>query len=164
MYDLDETPKIFGRPLFYRLDENHEIQPATRRQVAEQWEQPERRVVGSDRINGWHVSTVFLVTRATMDDLLFETAVFDPNDKMVYLKRYSSWDAAAAGHAEAVADTRQRRPWPQRAWTIGQGGMDHLSKSCPRLKKSVAYRHSRAESPARRICAWCYVHPEHWDE
>lgn len=55
--------------------------------------------------------------------------------------------------------------WPQRAWTVGMTGVDHFSRICPYLARSVAYRHSRADRTLvlRPVCQWCLNHPEKWD-
>lgn len=63
------------------------------------------RRVGHTTFDGGYVSTVFLGLDhrygAPGDPLIFETMIFGgPHDG--YQERYSTWDQAEAGHAEAV--------------------------------------------------------------
>lgn len=74
------------------------------------------RPVGQDQIGPLMVSTVFLgINHRLVGDgapLLFETMVFGgaEADEMeeVYCRRYSTWDDAEAGHAEAIAWAKER--------------------------------------------------------
>lgn len=63
--------------------------------------------VGSDMINGFHVSTVCLgINHAWFGGppLLFETMIFDNKDDRsnIYQYRYSTWDEAVEGHKHAI--------------------------------------------------------------
>lgn len=62
------------------------------------------RVVGNDTVNDQRVSTVFLALDHSWNGgppLLFETMIFDgPHDQ--YMRRYSTYDEALAGHNKVV--------------------------------------------------------------
>ena len=69
------------------------------------WMERADRHVGLAHANGYCVSTIFLgVDHGVEPDVaLFETMIF-PEDSYadVYCERYSTWEAAAAGHKDAV--------------------------------------------------------------
>lgn len=63
-----------------------------------------KRIVGSDTINGIHISTVFLVIDHSFRDgppILFETMIFGGKYDQ-YQDRYCTWEEAEVGHAFAV--------------------------------------------------------------
>jgi hypothetical protein len=71
------------------------------------WMQTANRVVKGDTIQGVHVSTVFLGLDHGYSwlpgakPLLFETMIFE-GDLDQFQQRYSTWEEAEKGHAEAV--------------------------------------------------------------
>jgi hypothetical protein len=105
--DLDDIPMVLGRPMYYRLGPDHEVLPATRRQMYEVYEGPfaSTRQVARDEVGEQSVSTVFLgIDHSFSDDgppIIFETMIFGgPFDE--YQWRYATWDEAAAGHKRLV--------------------------------------------------------------
>jgi hypothetical protein len=62
------------------------------------------RHVGEDEIGGVRISTVFLGIDHSFDDgppMLYETMIFGgPHNEETW--RYSTWDEAEIGHAEAI--------------------------------------------------------------
>ena len=69
------------------------------------------RKIGDDTINGQQVSTVWLGSHYNYGEgppLIFETMIFGgPHDQ--YCDRYSTEEAALAGHDQIVAALRERR-------------------------------------------------------
>lgn len=95
----------------YYLNEDHSYTPCDLMTWAEQFEHMDRHV-GNDMVNDHHVSTVWLgLNHAYRDNckpLLFETMVFDKSGSDIFMNRYSTWDEAAIGHAEAINWVKQR--------------------------------------------------------
>ena len=75
-----------------------------------QWMETGERQVALDTVGTERVSTVFLGCNYCWTDeappILFETMVFSAAGEALDQRRYSSWDEAAAGHAEVVAARR----------------------------------------------------------
>lgn len=90
----------------YELLPDHTTQRVTRADFT--WPDSETRRVAVDILeDGKVVSTVFLVLDHSSDrgpPMLFETMVFpsETDFEEFYMRRYSTWDEAAAGHAEIV--------------------------------------------------------------
>lgn len=96
---------------------NRQGQPIAMHDWARAYEALDGRVVGSDRIDNWLVSTVWLGLDHSFGDgppLIFETMVFPPDDdggqswSEEYCERYSSEDEARAGHETALAWLRDK--------------------------------------------------------
>jgi hypothetical protein len=112
------------RPVIFYILEGHEPVPLPGLDAVQKWgewlvqsgEDDPRRVAFTDL--GWGtVSTVFLGIDhgfGAGPPILFETMVFAnptkpgdmPDDRE--MNRYATWDEAEAGHAEMVAEARQR--------------------------------------------------------
>lgn len=67
------------------------------------------RSVGDTHINDYWISTVFLglnhncySNQIQKKPHIFETMVFDKNDRDIYCDRYSTWEEAEAGHEKAI--------------------------------------------------------------
>jgi hypothetical protein len=94
----------------YFLNEDHTYTPCDLMTWAIQFEEMSRnhtKHVGSDRINGFHVSTVWLgLDHAWLGGppLLFETMIFDNKEDRsdIYQDRYTTWDEAVEGHKRAI--------------------------------------------------------------
>jgi hypothetical protein len=98
------------RPAYYVLDGDHRPIPSTLMGWAESMEK-QRRVDLTDLPNGYTVSTVFLGLDHAFDDgppVLFETMVFPEGPDGEYQERFTSWDAAKAGHADACLKAAER--------------------------------------------------------
>jgi len=94
---------------YYRLDAKHRVKPATRDDfvMLMEGDQGARRVA-EDTVDGKLVSTVFLGLDHQFGSgppLVFETMVFHDGDGREEW-RYSTWDAAVAGHARVVTALR----------------------------------------------------------
>ncbi len=124
---LNEVATVVGRPMYWTLNDDHTVRPATRREMTDLFSEKgnERRIVKQERVGRWFISTVFLVIDHNFgfkgDPVLFETMIFDESDKRVkrrktkwgeikteykwlehYTERYRTWEEAEAGHAQAV--------------------------------------------------------------
>lgn len=93
--------------MFYKLDENKNVVPCSR----DEWNDLYKldRHVSNEIINGMNISTVFLglCHNFNLHDndrtpIVFETIVFDKNDRSIYMKRYSTWEEAEKGHKQAI--------------------------------------------------------------
>lgn len=77
------------------------------------------RRVASDKVGKKHVSTVFLGFDHSFDPdgppQFFETMVFNSSPHQGYVRRYSTWTRAAAGHSEVVQRLRDGLPLPGEA-------------------------------------------------
>ncbi len=95
----------------YYLNEDHTYTPCDLITWAKQFETMDNRVA-RDMINEHRVSTVWLGLNHSWHDtekpLLFETMVFDKSGSDIFMNRYSTWDEAAIGHAEAINWVKQR--------------------------------------------------------
>lgn len=95
----------------YYLNPDHSYTPCDLMTWCEQFEHMDRHVA-SDHIDDHHVSTVWLGLNHAWRDadppLLFETMVFDKPGSDVFMKRYSTWNEAEIGHAEAFNWVKQR--------------------------------------------------------
>ncbi len=98
------------RPLSYRLGEDGEPEPMDMNDPL-RWEHGDpfrdpRRQVARNEIDGYLVSTVFLVIDHSFDGgdpVLWETMIFKGGESDLYCERYTSREAAAQGHARVVA-------------------------------------------------------------
>ena len=115
------------RPMYYALD-GHEPVALSGPTAVLQWgrwfEKAKRQVAFTDLGFG-SVSTVFLgVDHRHWGDgppIVFETMVFEnptpgqpfPEELAGLTRRYATWDEAEAGHAEMVAEVREKF-WQQR--------------------------------------------------
>lgn len=123
MIDLDEIPMIGNKPMYYRLDEEHNVVPATRGEgIALLEGDPIERRVGYDEIGDQgvstifrqRVSTVFLVIDHSFGDgppVVFETMIFGGRHEGQQW-RYVTWDQAADGHREIVEALRNGTELP----------------------------------------------------
>lgn len=90
--------------MFYILDKDHNVIPATLHEWAEFFNSP-KCIVAQDIIIGVRISTVFLGINHSLDDdrpLTFETMIFGMNDESEYQERCHTYDEAVAQHAEAL--------------------------------------------------------------
>jgi hypothetical protein len=107
---------LFGRPMYYRLDEHRNPVPLDANDwAAHAAEFAKDRRVALTHVGGKRVSTVFLVLDHGFSDtgppLVFETMVFAEGSSMdEYCERYATWDEAVAGHARAVMELRKEDP------------------------------------------------------
>lgn len=89
-------------------------QPVEQMDVDAWWEcfESSARIVTQTRLpNGVRVSTVFLgmnLQFETGPPLVFETMVFESEEGGYVYQRYSTWNAAQAGHDECVAKEKNR--------------------------------------------------------
>ena len=96
--------------MYYKLDENKNVIPSS----LEEWSNfienklPSNYwIVDQETVDGYRVSTVFIGLCHNFDPyskvpIVFETMIFDHDDKSVYQRRYSTWNEAEEGHKEAV--------------------------------------------------------------
>lgn len=87
--------------LYYLLDENGEPYGVDTPPEFEDWYNRWHLV---DKVNGCHVSTVFLIVDHNIwggRPILFETMVFDGEDKGIYLDHYCDIESAKKGHEYA---------------------------------------------------------------
>jgi hypothetical protein len=96
---------IPDRPMYYRLDSNHN--PVACTMMETDWSDPPRRV-GMTKLGPFgRVSTIFLPLDHSWEPgppILFETMIFGGAlDQEQW--RYCTWDEAAAGHRHAVRMT-----------------------------------------------------------
>jgi hypothetical protein len=103
--------RLGARPLWYVINEDHEIRPA--RDIVEADEclkNPYLRQVGEDHIGHHWVSTVFLCLDHNYTGegppVLFETLVQGLGNSGGVIRRYRTWDEAAAGHQEVLEELR----------------------------------------------------------
>jgi len=91
--------------LYYTLD-GHTPRPCSMEEAKQTLRDTDRRRVGFDRVGPWEVSTVFLALDHQFGagpPMLFETMVFKGDDRNdLYAARYSTWEAAEAGHQAVV--------------------------------------------------------------
>lgn len=107
---------FMGRPLYYKMDAERNVLPASREEGHWYFADPERKRVAEDTLpNGVWVSTVFIVLDHNWGPgetpLVFESMAFMPamaaeplrcNGPEIECERYSIWAEAAAGHAAMV--------------------------------------------------------------
>ena len=91
--------------LYYRLDAQHNAIPCSLEEYALQYQpdDPYKRHVGDDTVEGIRISTVFLGIDHSFGGvpILFETMIFGGvHDD--YQERYCTWIEALAGHKRAV--------------------------------------------------------------
>jgi hypothetical protein len=104
--DMNETPMSMGRPMYYRLDADHNVMPATRGEMIAMFNAPfeDTRRVAETEVGEARVSTVFLGLDHGWSGgppEVFETMIFGGSFDE-YQWRYATWDAAAAGHKRIV--------------------------------------------------------------
>jgi hypothetical protein len=92
---------------YYILDEHKNVVPVDMDTWSKWYSKADRRVA-HDHVNEYRVSTVFLgldhnFGMQPRTPLIFETMVFSPDTRQErFARRYSTWDEAVAGHAEAI--------------------------------------------------------------
>lgn len=89
--------------IWYILDKDHNVIPATLEEGINFFERREDRRVARDEKHGIIVSTVFLCVDHSWDDgppYLFETMIFG-GDNDGYQERCSTWNEAVAMHKRA---------------------------------------------------------------
>lgn len=108
---------------YFILDENHNPKEVSLEEWGKQFNRESRIVEQTDTKLGYWVSTVFLgldhnfSTDPNAKPILFETMVFDRNNRRtyklgegewesmgeeMYMNRYHTWDEALKGHQEVV--------------------------------------------------------------
>lgn len=94
----------------YYLNDDHSVTPCDINRWSEQYEEMSRnntKHVGNDKIDGKHISTVWLGTNYRYGEgppEIFETMVFkDGTLSDIYCERYATWDEAVDGHKRAIA-------------------------------------------------------------
>lgn len=101
-YDPSFGPE--KRPRHYKLDEEHNFHPCSLEEWITTYSDAFHRQVGEDRIGTCLVSTVFLGLDHNYTGqgppILFETCVFGLGSHSEVVRRYCTWDEAAAGHKE----------------------------------------------------------------
>jgi hypothetical protein len=104
------------RPLYYLLDEHHEPVPLPESD-ADGWSlryANSDRYVAVDSVGDATLSTIFLGVDhnhlGAGPPLLFETALFGPDDQVEVVARYSTWNEAEQGHQRAVGERIFPRP------------------------------------------------------
>ena len=99
------------RPMFYRLDDDHNPIPVALNDphLETMMRDVASRRVGLDEVGNYRVSTVFLGLDHNYGDegppILFETMIFPQsghND--LHCERYATWDEAVVGHQRVVAE------------------------------------------------------------
>jgi hypothetical protein len=101
-----------NRPQFYKLIGRLPV-PVANMLDWGRWRETGDRRVAQDNIGPMFVSTIFLgLDHQFSPDpqappILFETMIFGADEYDSYLNRYSTWDEAEKGHAEAVEHARQ---------------------------------------------------------
>lgn len=100
-------------PGYYKLNADHSITELAR---VEEWAKSfdiDSRRVALDSAGDIEISTVFLGLDHSFGEgrpLLFETMIFGLPDGEEYQHRYSTWDEAVRGHAEALAIVKDKFP------------------------------------------------------
>lgn len=99
-------------PLWYKIDENHNITPSDVYDFETQDSRHKR--VGLDEVGETRVSTVFLGLDHNWGDgppILFETMVFSNDvDYDQYQYRYCTWDEAEKGHKLILSKVKNSEP------------------------------------------------------
>jgi hypothetical protein len=102
--------------MYYKLDENKKVIPSS----IEEWSNfiegkfpTNYRHVGDEIINGIRISTVFIglcvdFNNETRLPNVFETMIFDKNDRGIYQRRYTTWEDAELGHQRALQWLKER--------------------------------------------------------
>lgn len=96
--------------LFYCLNDDRSVSECSAEDWSKQFEEMSQagtRRIGSEYIDGKHVSTVWLGANHSFyggnKPLVFETLIFDGSKHDDnYCERYSTWDEAVKGHKKAV--------------------------------------------------------------
>ena len=86
--------------IYYKLNENNEVVSCGMYEHIDFMASSHRLQVGLNKIKGLKVSTVFLGVdcgSSTKEPLVFETAIFYPNETKIK-KRYTTWKEALEGH------------------------------------------------------------------
>ena len=107
------------RPLYYKLDEHHQVCPCDATAIRGAFENIDNRRVAVTQVGKAEVSTVFLCIDHNFRDagppLLFETMVFvdgegEDNERWCArrgFERCSTWDEAVEQHERVVAALRK---------------------------------------------------------
>lgn len=94
--------------LFYKLDENKNVVPATMKEANDMIGNHDKSIVKQETINGYFISIVFLAIDHNYlfegAPIVFETMICDESTEIWkdYQKRYATWDEAVKGHERAV--------------------------------------------------------------
>jgi hypothetical protein len=88
--------------MYFILDKNHNLIPASLKEWSEWFNDVDNRRVGATSVGEYWVSTVCLGTGH-----LFETMVFK-DDKEVYCEHYTTWNEAVAGHKRIMESYREQ--------------------------------------------------------
>lgn len=93
--------------MYCKLDEDNNVIPCLLEEWIQMYESKEcddRRRVGSNKIHGYYISTVFLGLDHGFgqNHLFFETMVFSNNKSDVYQTRCSTWKEAEEMHKKAI--------------------------------------------------------------
>ena len=91
--------------LHYKLGKDHAVEPCQFWEWVAFMETPGADRVAADEMGDIRVSTVFMGLNYSIGDgppRVFETMIFGGVHNH-YQRRYSTWDEAVAGHAEALA-------------------------------------------------------------
>jgi len=95
--------------LFYKLDENKNVVPATLEEWNDYWEERlphSSKHIGDEIINDRRISTVFIGLingfNQKNEPLLFESMIFDENGVSISMNRYATYKEAEEGHKKAV--------------------------------------------------------------
>lgn len=94
----------------YILKDDHTVVPCNDLLLWASWFETAERSVGNTQINKIRISTVFLGIDHNFGDgdptpVLFETMIFG-GEHDDYQERYTTWDAAIAGHKKAIAKVK----------------------------------------------------------
>jgi hypothetical protein len=109
--------RLWAMPLLYRLDGHTPVadqDPLAWAAWIERPDRPEQQRVGLDQVGPYQVSTVFighnLQWHPDAPPLVFETMVFTADGAPAHeqpTQRYSTWEEAAQGHADLVAQLQR---------------------------------------------------------
>lgn len=98
----------------YILDKDRNVIPASLMELSTYLEEStEERIVKRDTVNGLRVSTVFIGLdhnfsmpeereKEDYKPYIFETMIFDVDEKEIYCDRYATWAEAEEGHQKAI--------------------------------------------------------------
>lgn len=100
---------MFDGILYYGLDGR----PISRNEWVSIFSRNSERIIGSDHLNGYHVSTVWIGIDHSRDHappMIFETMIFGQGPLNEYCERYATIEEAREGHQKTVASVRQQVP------------------------------------------------------
>lgn len=98
--------------MYYKLDENKNVLPSSLEEWAtfiEGGSPANYWVVGKDKVNGCEASTIFVGLNYDFgsEPKVFETAIFDKDEHVISIVKYSTWKDAEEGHKLAVKYLRE---------------------------------------------------------